>query len=68
MATTHRLHIENLPANLTPDEIKQRFSSFGTVERVDGFNQLNAVGLPNTFCFIELAATEAGLKKCEHCP
>ncbi|BGP18667.1 hypothetical protein JCM10213v2_006733 [Rhodosporidiobolus nylandii] len=62
-----RLHIGGLAPSVTPKDLVQRFSSFGTVaggeKGVDGLGT-SANGLPRSFAFFTLETSEAKFAKC----
>ncbi|KAJ6480940.1 hypothetical protein C8R45DRAFT_1004138 [Mycena sanguinolenta] len=65
-----RLHVSftpSVPAN-GPDELAKsltaHFGKFGSVKSVDGFGELDGVGLPKKFGFISIEGPEASITKC----
>jgi RNA recognition motif. (a.k.a. RRM, RBD, or RNP domain) len=62
---TKRLHVSGFTPALTPADLSQRLSNFGTVKALDGFGQVDAVGQPRKFGYVTIETTEANLKKCK---
>src|ERR1700730_15855912 len=60
-----RLHISGLSPNITPADISERLSKFGTVKAVDGFGLLDGVGLPRKCGYITICMTPMALKECK---
>ncbi|GAA5974734.1 hypothetical protein JCM11641_007245 [Rhodosporidiobolus odoratus] len=62
-----RIHVGGLAPSVTPKELVQRFSSFGTVQDgekgVDGLGK-NVNGLPRSFAFFTLETSEAKFARC----
>ncbi|GAA5999765.1 hypothetical protein JCM10207_005898 [Rhodosporidiobolus poonsookiae] len=65
--TLKRIHVGNLAPSVTPRELVQRFSSFGTVKGgeagVDGLGT-NQLGFPRTYAFFNLETTDAKFARC----
>ena len=61
---TKRLHISGLTPALSVDDIKQRFSSFGTVINLEGFGLTDGVGQPRKFGYVTVETTGPKLAKC----
>jgi hypothetical protein len=62
---TKRLHVSGLTPALSPADLSQRLSNFGTVKAIDGFGLQNGVGLPRKFGYVTLETTEGSLKRCD---
>lgn len=60
-----RLHISGLSSTTTASDIRDRFKTFGAVKVVEGLGQLNGVGLPKSFGYVEIQGTKAQLTRCE---
>jgi hypothetical protein len=44
---TTRLHISGLTPSISASDLKQRFSTFGEVQDVDGVGELDGIGEPS---------------------
>lgn len=65
---TKRLHISGLTPTISPVDLSQRLSSFGTVKAIDGFGQLDAIGQPRKFGYVTLETTKSKLARCTSIP
>ncbi|OBZ74192.1 putative endoplasmic reticulum metallopeptidase 1 [Grifola frondosa] len=61
---TKRLHISGLTPAITPADLAQRLTSFGSVKALDGFGQLDALGQPRKFAYVTLETTKPKLARC----
>ncbi|CAE6451779.1 unnamed protein product [Rhizoctonia solani] len=61
---TTRLHISGLTPSISATDLKQRFSTFGEVQNVDGVGKLDGVGMPRKFAYLTLATTQPKLARC----
>ena len=62
---TKRLHISGLTPQISEKDIKDRFSSFGTVRTLDGYGKRDGNGDPRRFVYLTLESTKGQLAKCE---
>ncbi|KAK0549546.1 hypothetical protein OC845_003084 [Tilletia horrida] len=65
----HRLHVSGLnPASVSADDLRSRFSSFGTVTDLTNWPPTkpsqDAVGRPITYTFLTLKTTQQQLSRC----
>ena len=61
---TKRIHISGLTPAISPADLSQRLSSFGTVKALDGFGLPDALGQPRKFGYATLETTKAKLARC----
>ncbi|KAI6003136.1 hypothetical protein EDD15DRAFT_2227232 [Pisolithus albus] len=61
---TKRLHVSGLTPSITPTDILNRFSTFGSVKSLDGFGKLDALGDPRRFAYVTLQGKEKDVAKC----
>ncbi|KAH7326820.1 hypothetical protein B0J17DRAFT_680790 [Rhizoctonia solani] len=61
---TTRLHISGLTPSISESDLKQRFSTFGQVQNVDGVGKLDGVGRPRKFAYLTLETTQPKLSRC----
>ena len=61
---TKRLHLSGLTPLLTQNDLQSRFSSFGTVTDVSGFDARDANGDPKPFAYLTLKTTKEKLARC----
>ncbi|CAE6467913.1 unnamed protein product [Rhizoctonia solani] len=61
---TTRLHISGLTPSISATDLKQRFSTFGKVQNVDGVGKLDGVGMPRKFAYLTLETTQPKLARC----
>ncbi|KXS10086.1 hypothetical protein M427DRAFT_63021 [Gonapodya prolifera JEL478] len=61
---TRRLHISGLPADVTIDDLKSRFSSFGTVLDVHLVADRERSEKCRGFGYVSLSCSEQMLRKC----
>lgn len=64
--TTTRLHISGLSSTstLTAADLTRRFSAFGTVSNVDGFDSLNGLGERRGYGYLTFTGKKADLSRC----
>ena len=62
---TKRLHISGLTPQISERDLKDRFSSFGTVKALDGYGKLDGNGEPRPYVYLTLESTKGQLAKCE---
>lgn len=60
-----RLHVSGLTPQISYDDLKKRFSTFGTVAALDGFGKLDALGQPRPYVYVTLETTKAQLARCK---
>ncbi|ORX35300.1 hypothetical protein BD324DRAFT_632243 [Kockovaella imperatae] len=58
-----RLHVAGLIPSITPEHLKDRFKSFGTVNSVE-WPGPDALGQPRRFAYVSIESTLPQLKKC----
>lgn len=61
---TKRLHVSGLTPQITFDDLKTRFSSFGDVKALDGLGKLDALGQRRPYVYVTLESTKPQLAKC----
>ncbi|CAE6441458.1 unnamed protein product [Rhizoctonia solani] len=61
---TTRLHISGLTPSISASDLKQRFSTFGEVQDVDGVGELDGIGQPRKFAYLTLETTRPKLSRC----
>ncbi|KAF7985841.1 hypothetical protein HWV62_524 [Athelia sp. TMB] len=61
---TKRLHVSGLTPAITPDDLRRRLSTFGTVQNLDGLRKLDALGQPKKFGYVTIEGTKAQLARC----
>ncbi|KZT10196.1 uncharacterized protein LAESUDRAFT_756380 [Laetiporus sulphureus 93-53] len=61
---TKRLHVSGLTPAITPADLSQRLSGFGTVKALDGFGLLDALGQPRKFGYVTLETTTKNFGRC----
>lgn len=59
-----RLHVSGLTPAITPETLSQRLGSFGTVQALDGFGQVDALGQPRKFAYVTIETTRSKLARC----
>ncbi|KAJ7226133.1 hypothetical protein GGX14DRAFT_349652 [Mycena pura] len=70
MSISKRLHISFIPSIPTsgPGDLEKSLAThlgrFGTVKSIDGFGDLDGVGLPKKFGFVSIEGSEASITKC----
>lgn len=62
--TDYRLYISGHPIGITEAQLAARFSSFGTITKVDRLDQTDGNGDPSRYSFLTLRAESAKLQKC----
>ncbi|ESO99503.1 hypothetical protein LOTGIDRAFT_231108, partial [Lottia gigantea] len=63
--TLRRLHIGGLSSEVTVDELKEKFNSFGTIQDVEIKTKKDVYGEDfNTFAYINIISDESALNKC----
>ncbi|KAK7686295.1 hypothetical protein QCA50_010519 [Cerrena zonata] len=61
---TKRLHISGLTPAITSETLSQRLGSFGTVQSLDGFGKVDALGQPRKFAYVTIETTKSKLARC----
>ncbi|EJC99650.1 uncharacterized protein FOMMEDRAFT_160076 [Fomitiporia mediterranea MF3/22] len=64
IVVTKRLHVSGLTPQITADDLKKRFSSFGSVKALDGLGKLDALGQNRPFAYVTLETTKTQFAKC----
>ena len=62
-AVVHRVYVGGLPPGVGAEQLRQRFSPFGTVQDVTILAP-TALGDPRSFAYVTLAATEPQWRRC----
>ncbi|PVG02439.1 hypothetical protein CPB86DRAFT_579707 [Serendipita vermifera] len=61
---TRRLHVSGLTPAISENDLKIRFSAFGTVKAIDGVGKLDALGQPRKFAYVSLETAPDKYAKC----
>ena len=64
-AVVKRLHVSGLTPQISYEDLKKRFSTFGNVSALDGFGKLDALGQPRPYAYITLETTKGQLSRCK---
>ena len=64
MSVTKRLHVSGLTPAFSDKDIIGRFSSFGTVQSLEGFGLTDALGQPRKFAYLTLQASQKDIDRC----
>jgi hypothetical protein len=64
MSVTKRLHVSGLTTAFSEKDIIGRFSSFGTVQSLEGFGLTDALGQQRKFAYLTLQASQKDIDRC----